>query len=508
MKKALKRMTLHNFQSHSHTVIDLSPQINIIVGPSDVGKTAIVRALRWLFYNQPRGSSFLRVGTNECWVEVETEDGTRVRRYRHEGQKRNGYIVEKPGKEPIIFERIGNSVPLEVKEALGIRELLIDQDIPLELNIAQQLDGPFLLNHSPSVRAKAIGRLGETHVIDAAQREIQKDLRTLVMLSGKLEAEIQITENQLEQYHYLDEWKSALDSLEAIWERYDKLKIKLETISQIAAEYQKKKARLGEIEQVLAQLDNLALAEEKRMLLDDRLSMLAEMDYLFSQWFEKKATLVQNEKTLTITNRLDGIDEKLETISVLGQRAQELMAIKAKYRTLAEAIKDNEHIIDSSKGLSAAEKILEKLIELRTEGIETSRQLKELKSLNQRRIERQNELKKLKTRLASLTETLRAETLLDEVKSLLVTADRLTTVADERSHKIKSLAARQKELDELYQEYQQLGREYLATLQEMGCCPVCQGTIDEVHLAKIAEQLKGDWEFEQQAASNDLRGKD
>ncbi|MFH1302796.1 MAG: ATP-binding protein, partial [Planctomycetota bacterium] len=33
----LKRITLHNFMSHSHTVIDLSPGLTVLTGPNNCG---------------------------------------------------------------------------------------------------------------------------------------------------------------------------------------------------------------------------------------------------------------------------------------------------------------------------------------------------------------------------------------------------------------------------------------------------------------------------------------
>jgi exonuclease SbcC len=62
MRTYIKKLSLRNFQSHRETDLEFSPGLNIIVGPSDQGKSAIIRALRWLFYNEPRGTGFIRVG--------------------------------------------------------------------------------------------------------------------------------------------------------------------------------------------------------------------------------------------------------------------------------------------------------------------------------------------------------------------------------------------------------------------------------------------------------------
>ncbi|MFR9297315.1 MAG: AAA family ATPase, partial [Aedoeadaptatus pacaensis] len=43
----IEKIILVNFQSHVYSELSLSRGVNVIVGPSDSGKTAIMRALRW-----------------------------------------------------------------------------------------------------------------------------------------------------------------------------------------------------------------------------------------------------------------------------------------------------------------------------------------------------------------------------------------------------------------------------------------------------------------------------
>lgn len=58
----LKRVRLENFQSHRNSVIDFDRGLNVIVGPSDSGKSAIIRAIKWALYNEPSGNYFIREG--------------------------------------------------------------------------------------------------------------------------------------------------------------------------------------------------------------------------------------------------------------------------------------------------------------------------------------------------------------------------------------------------------------------------------------------------------------
>jgi exonuclease SbcC len=51
----ITQLNITNFQSHVKSVLKLSPGINVICGPSDSGKSAIIRGLRWVIENQPTG---------------------------------------------------------------------------------------------------------------------------------------------------------------------------------------------------------------------------------------------------------------------------------------------------------------------------------------------------------------------------------------------------------------------------------------------------------------------
>ena len=52
----LNSLKITNFQSHSNTEIDFDPRLTVLVGPSNNGKTAIIRAIT--VKSNPRVSPF------------------------------------------------------------------------------------------------------------------------------------------------------------------------------------------------------------------------------------------------------------------------------------------------------------------------------------------------------------------------------------------------------------------------------------------------------------------
>ena len=53
---------LKNFQSHKDTVVNFESGFNVVVGPSDSGKTAIKRGIESVLYNKYVGAEYIRGG--------------------------------------------------------------------------------------------------------------------------------------------------------------------------------------------------------------------------------------------------------------------------------------------------------------------------------------------------------------------------------------------------------------------------------------------------------------
>lgn len=88
-----EKLFIQNFQTHEKLRIDFDPAITSIVGPSDAGKSAIIRALRWVCINQPNGDAFIRHGTKGATVRL-VVDGRSVTRRRAAGGRANEYKLD------------------------------------------------------------------------------------------------------------------------------------------------------------------------------------------------------------------------------------------------------------------------------------------------------------------------------------------------------------------------------------------------------------------------------
>lgn len=148
----ISELMLEGFQKHTQRVLRFEPGLNIVVGESDTGKSAIIRALRWFALHEPTSVDLIQHGKTAVRVGVLTPNG-RISRFKNTAK--NGY---KHGDEE--FVACASNQPLPVQQAHGL----------IEENFQAQHDPHFLLSLAPGQLAKEINRIVALDDIDAATR--------------------------------------------------------------------------------------------------------------------------------------------------------------------------------------------------------------------------------------------------------------------------------------------------------------------------------------------------
>lgn len=211
----ISQLTLINYQSHKNTTLDLHPGVNCIVGSSDVGKTAILRALRWLVWNRPSGDSFRSVWGGETSVTVEI-GGHQISRVKNTGH--NAYSVD-----GVILSAVRTDVPTEVGRILNFNEL----------NLQSQFDRPFLLDISPGEVAAHFNRIAHLDTIDTATRNVAAWIRSLESDITNHTQQLTELRTQLRDYDNLDELDRKVTELERLDSDRNELEVRKQTLLQI-----------------------------------------------------------------------------------------------------------------------------------------------------------------------------------------------------------------------------------------------------------------------------------
>jgi exonuclease SbcC len=325
----LNKILIENFQSHEKTEIDLCSGVNIIHGLSQAGKTAIFRALSWVFFNRPSGFRFHSSFAKDDFTRVTLLfDNCKV--ILKKTEKSSSYVLEtKNGIQE--FSAIGSNVPDTIKNVLNISEL----------NISSQLDPPFLVLNSPG----EIGRLFNTVTNSEKADEFVGILTSAI---NKKKASISSLEKDLEGIY------SQIERIEKV-EKYDKLFVKYSSMLE-------KEELLDDSIEIIKDRYQKLLVKQKLILeidigLLDRLSTRLEKaeQYIEKHAFKLDKVTTSYRKLCAVLERLDDDQRRLDHSTEIFDLSKEIIS---KLEELEDGIiKTNEIILNIRKILSLKESI-------------------------------------------------------------------------------------------------------------------------------------------------------
>ena len=132
--------------AHKATSIELSPGVTVITGPNNIGKSAVVEAIRYLVYN-PSPKNVIRHGAKKAVVCLELDSGEIITWQRQD--KNASYTIQQPGQEPEAYHKFGRDVPDDVRSLLRL-ELVETDTGKLDIHLGNQREPIFLLDRPGS----------------------------------------------------------------------------------------------------------------------------------------------------------------------------------------------------------------------------------------------------------------------------------------------------------------------------------------------------------------------
>jgi len=212
----LTKLDISDFQAHKHLVIDLDPGITTIVGSSDVGKSAILRALRWLATNKPGGEAFIRNGAEETRVKL-TVDGHTIARTRGKG---NTYHLD-----GTLLEAFSSSVPDEVTKILNLADI----------NFQAQHDSPFWFSETAGEVSRQLNAIVNLGAIDQVLAWFGTQQRDLAAKERVLTGQLEVAKADRERLKPIKEVDAALAELEAETSRISETLVRRTVLGDLVA---------------------------------------------------------------------------------------------------------------------------------------------------------------------------------------------------------------------------------------------------------------------------------
>lgn len=266
----LSNLLIKFYQSHANTMLQFHPGVNGIIGRSLHGKTAIIRAIKWLITNRPSGfkfhSNFASDGSKTA-VMLVTRDGDKVTLAK-QGTK-GMYEVDQidSEKEPLQFKKIGKNVPDIVKQKINLTDL----------NIQEQLDSPFLILSSAGEIAKTVNKVIQIEDIDKWIKLINRSVTNFKGKESVLKDDLTDIDYTLKDFEPLDKVTKKLAKLKKIRKSIDKLENEYVGIHDLMARIKDTELTISKhegyltakrrVEDILQIQTDLALLENEKSLI-------------------------------------------------------------------------------------------------------------------------------------------------------------------------------------------------------------------------------------------------
>ena len=487
-ERYIKRIIIENFQSHKLTeIIPGGPgQMTVIVGQSRQGKTAIFRALKWLFNNSPDGVEFIRWGANFARVTVEYSDDILVTRYRTRGGV-NRYIVSifADGTEQ-VYEGFGRgAVPLEVRQITGIVEVEIGEGLTLNLNMAEQLDGPFLGGKSTSgtARAKVLGKLAGTEEVDLAGKLLGTDLYRWRRDKESHEKAIIENKTKLQGYEYLPGLKEKVNKLTGIiaavkadTERRDKLEQARMEYYSVAMQANDARIKMLKCRDLVNALEPIGKA------VDDFVQTRARADQVMAEWREIVASILDAETVLEQTQAISRAKNEVNKTEWYTTVNRQISGLLTMWNELENALAQVSDILCKTANISTARSQVDKAdnqVNAKSKMTLLYGQWGYTKKDIDAVVRRVNSTSGI-AEAATIIEQTRNKA--DKRQALIGTNFSLYEISRKRTEELSFMKSADQDIVSLSQNYYEI-------LKQAGKCPTCGSEISEGSKTKIREVI-------------------
>lgn len=438
MNKEITKVILHNFQAHSDLEVNFS-EFTAIVGASDKGKSAIVRAIKWCLYNEPpRKKGFIKRGTTTAYVSVCFSDGTIITRTKNKSGSVNSYDITYATGETLHLENFGVGPKYEVVAAHRMFPVDMFSDTQA-LNICDQLSLPFFLGESPTNKAVLIGNLGHTDTIDLAIKNASSEVRAKKAKQKELKVDLKEVKSELSELKNIGSIEKALEFAKAKLEDMSYLEVKSKNIKNILEPLQKYNDRLAELKQNLVDTKDI----------NDSINALDEAT----------ACLERVQSIKKILTSLEELNERRKSITEFLERTN-INEIDQVIDDINSSIQLCREIEDKTKNLH--------LLKNKTIEIETlNKTLEELKAIPD-----VNEIEEI-------------ENIINDALNVCKLCSLIKSIDEQRSVQINRANKGKEVIKQISENHAETLAKYKELLVKEKVCPMCMSALSEEKLKNI-----------------------
>lgn len=467
-EKMIQQISLKGFQSHIDSLFNLGTGLNVITGPSDAGKTAIIRAVRWVAFNEPQGEAFVNESVGSAEVKLFLADGTIITKTRK--KSKTSYLIQADETDDgSLFEK--SEVPLEVKRLLGIEKHSFG-DFEAALNFSFQLDAPFLISETASAGAKVLGKLAGTESVDLAIKGVSKDTHATRSMRSQAEKDMERITGSLLEYQHIDDAQQMLETAEMILEQVETSKSKFDNLKEYKHQYELVQERIIKYFSTLERLAHVPALEEDLKDIEKSQQRYDQLLQLYSDGHRFQERINVLGQDLEKYQELDAANETLRQTETAAERLSTIIFLRQSYQKYSHDVKSAEHVLEKVKDTH----------EIHHEITELEKNVKTLLDLRTLKFEYQNTSNRLQAakERSSLFNDL--QTADEIINSLAGDVERLAVLTAVKSEQMRVLVLTSKarsQYDESVQKLFEAEHELQEAWQEAGgVCPLCEQAHD------------------------------
>ena len=323
----IETVSIENFQSLKKASL-IFGTFNCIIGPSDSGKSAFIRALRACIMAR-RGFDFATFGCDSVTVGVGFSDRSAIiwRRTKSTGK----YNISHNGKT-YEFTKYGHSCPQEVSDVAKLGSIAIDEQVSFNPNFSSQFDSLFLISERGSVIAKILSTVTNANNLLLAVREAN-------LIAGKRATELKIYEEQIvefdEQIRGFNWLGEVGEQIELVQKGLDNAAEKRQLIERLRDHQGKlaqERLKIGEYNAEIAVLQNVLELCDRALVCEEKAKTLAMLKRLYghamrrmAQYSQALADIEVTAKQIDIITQCDDKYERLTELQTL-QRLERRVA--------------------------------------------------------------------------------------------------------------------------------------------------------------------------------------
>lgn len=201
--------------AHEATSLELSPGVTVVSGPNNVGKSAIVEAMRYLLYN-PAPKHVIRHGAKEAVVRLELDSGESIVWRRQE--KNAAYSLQQPEGSSEEYHKFGREVPEDIRSLLRLEQVITDTGERIDIHLGNQREPIFLLDKPGSHAAGFFAASTEADYLLKMQQALKRRSEQAKRDQSRLREDLAEVTRHLAHLEPLADLELLIQEAEALYE--------------------------------------------------------------------------------------------------------------------------------------------------------------------------------------------------------------------------------------------------------------------------------------------------